>query len=178
MKYLPLTSLRSFATFIFMISILIGCTNQKKNQENNSVQKEKEQKLEEFFIRLNEAAQAGDKSAYTGLFTSEASMFLPNRPPLIGNEAIGEWFEIYGNKVTQITDTYQQEEINIAGDIAIVRSRGTGNYVIKSTQEQFPLRNKFIDVLQYSNGEWLMIYHLASSFSLEPGLWNRDWENE
>jgi len=82
-----------------------------------------------------------------GLFTSDAKMFLPNRPPLIGREAIGEWFEVYRNKVTQITETYVQQEINIVGDIALVRSRGTGNYIIKSTQEQFPLRNKFVDVI-------------------------------
>ena len=82
------------------------------------------------------------------------------------------------NKITLITDTYEQENIEIVGDIAIVRSRGTGFYVINSTQERFPVRNKFIDVLKYSEGEWLFMYHLASSFSLESGLWNLDWENQ
>ena len=178
MKYLPLTSFRSFATFIFMIPILIGCANQNKNQENASVQKEKEQKLEEFFIEVEKAVHSGNKNAYANLFTEDGTFFIPGRPPIIGREAIGDWYEIFYDKITHVTDTYEQQKVDIYGDIAIVRSRGTGSYIIKATEEQIPLRNKYIHILQYSNGEWLMIYHLASSFSLEPGLWNRDWENE
>jgi len=165
-------------TLIFTVLFLIRCSEQKKPEEVVVSQQEKEQKLKEAFLRLDEANNKGDKSAYVNLFTPDATMFLPNRPALIGRDAISDWSEKFHNKVTLITDTYEQENIDIVGDIAIVRSRGTGIYVIKATQERIPSRNKFIDVLKYSDGEWLFIYHLASSFSLESGLWNLDWENQ
>jgi uncharacterized protein (TIGR02246 family) len=161
-----------------IILTLIECTGKESSSDSSSMQEEKKRKLEQFFIKVDEANNKGDKSAYVNLFTPDATMFLPNRPPLIGRDAISDWSEKFHNKVTLITDTYEQENIDIVGDIAIVRSRGTGFYVINATQERIPIRNIFIDVLKYSDGEWLFMYHFASSFSFEPGLWNRDWENQ
>jgi uncharacterized protein (TIGR02246 family) len=178
MKYLPLKSILSFATFVFMIPILVGCSKQKMTHENATAQKEKEQKLEEFFISVEEAVHSGDKYAYANLFTPDGTLFLPDRPPIIGREAIADWYEKFYNKITHITDSYDQKKVDIVGNIAIVRSRGTGSYIIKETEEQIPLQNKYIDVLKYTNGKWLWMYHMASSFSFDPGLWDRDWENE
>lgn len=134
--------------------------------------------LKDTFIRLNEAATAGDRVAYQNLFLPEGVMFLPDRQPLLGRDAIGNWFQDFRDNVTLVTDQYEQVEVNITGNVAIVRSRGSGRYILKETGREFPLRNKFIDILLYENGKWLFSHHLASSSSLEPGLWDEEWESE
>lgn len=136
------------------------------------------EKLKDTFTRLNVAATSGDRVAYQNLFLPDGVMFLPDRPPLHGREAIGEYFQEFRDNVTLVTDQYEQVNIDLRGNVAIVRSRGTGRYVLKETGEEFPLHNKFIDILRYVDGEWLFSHHLASSSSLEPGLWDQEWEGE
>ena len=80
-------------SLILSALILIRCSEQKMSNQNIVSQQEKEQKLEQFFIKVDEATNKGDKSAYVNLFTPDASMFLPNRPPLIGRDAISDWSE-------------------------------------------------------------------------------------
>lgn len=141
-------------------------------------QDSREQQLEIFFNRLGEAAINGDKIAYTGLFLSDAAMFLPNRAPLLGRRQIGNWFDNFQKSAELLVDRCEQEQIKIVGDVAMIRSRCTGNYRIKATGEQLPFEQKYLDVLQYQNGNWYMVYHLASSATFEPGFWELDWENE
>ena len=103
---------------IFLVAFLFsGCSEKSSTSETEITLESKEHSLEDFFVRLNEAATAGDKNAYVNLFLPEGSLFLPNRPPLEGREAIGDWFEKYRNKITQVTDTYERESIDIIGDV-------------------------------------------------------------
>ncbi len=136
-------------------------------------QDSREQQLEAFFDSLNEAAEAGNTVAYKGLFSPSAVMFVPHRAPLLGRDQIGEWFDDFRRAVVLVTASYEQESIDIVGDVAMVRSHGTGHYLIRATGEQVPLDQKFVDILRYDEGAWLMVYHLGSSSTLEPGLWDR-----
>jgi uncharacterized protein (TIGR02246 family) len=177
MKYIHVKPTKCLVIFILMI-IHFGCSEKRGTQETSSETQEKEQKLEEFFIKVEKAVHSGNKNTYANLFTEDGTFFIPDRPPIIGRKAIGGWYEIFYDKITHVTDTYDQQKVDIYGDIAIVRSRGTGSYIIKATQEQIPFRNKYIDILKYTDGKWLWMRHIASSFSLEPSLYDRDWENE
>ena len=177
MRHIHVKRTQCLVIFILMI-IHIGCSEQRGTQEASSETQEKEQKLEEFFIKIEKAVHSGNKNAYANLFTEDGTYFITDRPPIIGGEAIGDWYEIFHNKITHVTNTYDQQKVDIYGDIAIVRSRGTGSYIIQTTEEQIPLRNKYIDILKYSDGKWLLMHHIASNFSLEPSLFDRDWENQ
>ena len=105
-------------------------------------------------------------------------MFLPHRSPLLGREQIGDWFDDFRGTVVLVLDSYEQEQVDIVGDIAMVRSRGVGHYLVQSTGEQVPFDQKYLDILRYDDGRWYMAYHVASSSTFEPGLWDQDWEGK
>jgi uncharacterized protein (TIGR02246 family) len=142
----------------------------------SAAQEVKEQQLEAFFSDLAAAAQEGDRDGYTNLFLPDAEMFLPNRQPLIGRDQIGDFFEKFRNTAILVMDSYEQEQVKIVGDVAMVRSRGIGHYLVKETGEKLMFDQKYLDILQYEGGNWTMAFHVASSSTFQPGLWNRDWE--
>lgn len=169
MKKLKLTLTRNL---FFVLFVLLSTTIFASGQDS------RQQQLEAFFITLGESAQNGDKSAYTGLFLSDAAMFLPNRAPLLGRGQIGNWFDDFQESAELLVDRYEQEQIKIVGDVAMIRSRAIGNYRMKETGELIPFDQKYLDVLQYDNGGWYMAYHVASSAKFEPGFWELDWESK
>ena len=161
--------MRPIPTLVLLFAMLSPATAQDDTRE---------QDLKSFFNSLLEAAEAGDKQGYTNLFLPEAAMFLPHRPPLLGREQISDWFDDFRGTIVLVADSYEQEQIDIVGDIAMVRSRSTGHYLVKATGEQIPLDQKFLDVLRYGDDGWQMAYHVANSSSFDPGLWERDWETK
>ncbi len=165
-------NLRNKSKLIGVLFILLIITELVYGQNS------REQQLEVFFNNLAEAAQNGDKAAYTGLFLDDAAMYLPNRVPLLGSVQIGNWFDEFQENAQLLVDNYEQEQIKIVGDVAMIRSRATGNYRIKATGEQLPFEQKYLDVLQYQNGNWYMAYHVASSATFVPGFWELDWESK
>jgi uncharacterized protein (TIGR02246 family) len=134
--------------------------------------------LAAFFESLGSAAEDGDTNAYTGLFLPNASMFLPNRPPLVGREEIGAFFNSFISKMVLSMDVYEQRQIDIVGDVAMVRSHSDGHYLVKSTGNKIHYVQKYLDVLRYTENQWRMSYHVASSSVMDSGIWDQDWENE
>lgn len=138
----------------------------------------REQQLQAFFTALGDAAQAGNRAAYEGLFTPTAALFAPHRPPLLGRAQIGNWFDQFREGFVLVLDSYANESVDIVGDVALVRSHGVGHYLVKATGEQVPFDQKYLDVLRYDKGAWQLAYHVASSTTFEPGIWERAWERE
>ncbi len=141
-------------------------------------QESKETQLVAFFESLAASTQSDGSAAYEGHFMPDAVMFLPNRQPLMGRGAIGRWFTDFRQSFLMELDQYNQDQMDIMGDVALVRSSSTGHYIVTETGEKVPFVQKFLDVLRYEGGSWYMTYHVASSSTFEPGLWNRDWESE
>jgi hypothetical protein len=77
----------------------------------------------------------------------------------------------------QVPDSCEQEQIDIVRDVAMVRSRSVGHYLVKATGEEVPFEQKYLDVLRHVECGWRMAYHIASSSTFEPGLWDREWES-
>ena len=137
---------------------------------------ERNSSLKRFFEDLSAAAVKGDRQAYSSLFRSEGSLLLPHRPPIIGREAIGDFFDNFRSKLQLQLDTYEQVDIEILGDVAMVRSHSVGSYLNTKTGASFPYNQKYLDVLRYENGQWLMSYHMAMSNVFDHGIWETDWE--
>ena len=138
----------------------------------------RETSLEQFFEDLGAAAVAGDRQAYSSLFRPEGALFVPHRPPIIGREAIGDFFDKFRTKLQLQLDVYEQVDIEIVGDVAMVRSHSVGTYVNVKTGEGFPYNQKYLDILRYEDGLWLMSYHIATSNVFDHGIWEIDWESE
>ena len=167
--------MKQLLPIIIFASLLTACGAEDGDAEEVEIRAEA---LKDTFSRLGEAVTSGDGLAYQNLFLPEGIVFLPDRPPLLGREAIGEYFQEFFDNVTLATDYFEQVSIDIRDDVAIVRSRGAGQYTLKETGEQYPHHAKFIDILRFADGEWLYSHHLASSSSVEPALWDEEFESE
>ena len=148
------------------------------NATPSLAQETKEQQLSAFFTSLTASTKSVDSASYERHFMPQAVMYLPNRPPLIGRAAIGAWFIDFRQNFLMVLDRYEQEQLDILGDVALVRSSSEGHYIVTATNEHVPFAHKFLDVLRYENGNWYMSHHVASSATFELGLWNRDWESK
>ena len=137
-----------------------------------------DQSLESFFTDLANAAERGDKAGYTRSFLPDAKIFLPRRQPIVGQDQIGSWFDEFRRTVSLVLDKYEQVEVDVVGEVAMVRSRGIGQHIVKSTNEQLSFDQKYLDVVACVDGQWLLAYHVASSSSLDDGLWDRNWEQQ
>lgn len=146
--------------------------------ETTNEESSKKSQLAAFFQSLGSAAEEGDANAYTSLFLPDASMFLPNRPPLVGREEIGGFFNSFRSKLVFSMDIYEQRQVDIVGEIAMVRSHSEGHYIVNSTGKQIHYVQKYLDILRYAENQWRMSHHVASSSVMEPGIWDQDWENE
>ena len=133
------------------------------------------EQIDVFFSDLAEAAQSGDTEGYTSLFLPDATVLIPHRPPIIGRKEIGEWFDGIIATVVLELDSYEQEQVDVAATSATVRSRGVGHYLVKSTNERVAFDQKYLDVLRFEGEKWLMAYHVASSSSLKPAIWDPEW---
>lgn len=134
--------------------------------------------LERFFENLAAAAVAGDRQAYCSLFRPEGALLLAHRPPIIGKEAIGDFFDKFRTKLQLQLETYEQVDTEIVGDVAMVRSHSLGSYLNIKTGKNFPYNQKYLDILRYEDGCWLMSYHMAISNVFENGVWETDWESD
>ena len=146
--------------------------------KSTTAESSKAAQLAAFFEKLGSAAEGGDANVYTSLFLPNASMFLPNRPPLVGRDEIGGFFENFRSKMILAMDIYEQRQVDIVGEIAMVRSHSEGHYIVKSTGNQIHYVQKYLDVLLHNENQWRMSHHVASSSVMEPGIWGQDWENE
>jgi uncharacterized protein (TIGR02246 family) len=138
-----------------------------------SAQDAKRGALEEVFETINNAVTVKDGEAYASVFVEEGILFLPQRPPVFGRDQIRRWFDDFADAVTLVGTSYEQQQFDVFGDVAIVRSHGTGDYVVESGGERIPANHKFVDILHYRDGRWQMLYHIASAYNMEPSLWDR-----
>lgn len=164
-----------FAMALFLL--FSGCTDTTVDREAEAPQADnRRSELATFFENLASAAVAGDTQAYTSHFRPDGTLLLPHRPPIIGRSAIGDFFEDFRTVLELQIDVYEQQDIEIVGDVAMVRSRSTGHYLNKKTGHRYPYDQKYLDILHYENGQWQMYYHMASNNVLDDGVWETGWE--
>jgi uncharacterized protein (TIGR02246 family) len=113
---------------------------------------------------LIKAFNAGDVSAAVALVMDDAVDLPPHRPAVIGKEAIREFLQ---SDVDQFTMHFVDEivEVEVAGDLAIIRTNYTVTLTPKGDGEPFE-----------SNGKWLKVLKRQSdgSWKFSRNIWNSD----
>ena len=134
--------------------------------------------LDSFYESLVAAASSGDTVGYVSHYMSEGVLMAPNRPAIEGREEIGAWFEKFQAILELDVETFEQAQVDVIGEVALVRYLTAGNYLKKKSQERVPYEQKYLDVLRWVEGGWLIAYHAAGSCTFTPGVWDEDWESE
>ena len=138
--------------------------------------KQKLETLNAFFSSLGEASSSGNLSGYVDHYLPQGTLLLPQRPPVIGRQAIENFFENFRNKLELQLDEYEQLQVDFIGEVALVRSRSSGRFLINATGDKIPFVQNYLDILQYVDGRWLLSYHAISSANALPSIWDLEWE--
>jgi uncharacterized protein (TIGR02246 family) len=129
-----------------------------------------------FYESLAAAAEAGDSAGYARHFIPNGVLLLPKRAPIVGKDAIRDWSEMFQQRLALTVNQYEQVQIDRLGEVALVRSWGTGSYLIRATGERVPFEHNYLDVFVYAETRWLMACHQGGSANLLPNIWDREWE--
>jgi uncharacterized protein (TIGR02246 family) len=115
-------------------------------------------------VELIEAFNAGDVSAAVALVMDDAVDLPPQRPAVIGKEAIREFLQ---SDVDQFTMDFADEivEVEVAGDLAVVWTNYTVTLAPKGGGEPIKSKGKWLKVLKrQSDGSW----------KFSRNIWNSD----
>lgn len=132
--------------------------------------------LDPFYESLVAAASSGDTAGYAGHYMPNGVLMAPNRPAIEGREEIRAWFEKFKTDLELNVKVFEQTQLDVVGEVALVRYFSAGDYLKKKSQERVPYEQKYLDVLRWVDGGWLLAYHAAGSCTFTPGVWDEDWE--
>jgi len=112
-----------------------------------------------------DAAWEADKidAATDGYYTSDAMRLEPNRPALVGREAIRTAFHSYGDKFTW-KGRDVAEDVRVSGDLAVVRGTGSGTTSSKTPGITRTGKSKWIAAYaRQTDGSWKVIFDCINS---------------
>jgi uncharacterized protein (TIGR02246 family) len=115
---------------------------------------------------FNAAINAGNIDKLVSLYTDDAVRIPPNKPPLVGKEAIRSLFQ---EQLDQFT--VQNEgiivDLKVSGDLAFVRGSWTSINTPKTGGEPLKYNGSFVSVFQQQpEGSWKVICNIWSNEQL------------
>jgi uncharacterized protein (TIGR02246 family) len=159
-----------FGVICLSLMLLPACAPQAEQQaepaadEAASTQADVEA-IKDFNIRLIDALNSRDASAVVALVTDDAADLPPNRPAVIGKEAIREFVQSDYDQFTTYNFVDEIVEVEAAGDLAVVWSNFTVKLIPKGSTESMEDSGKWIKVLKRQpDGSW----------KYSRGIWNSD----
>jgi uncharacterized protein (TIGR02246 family) len=95
----------------------------------------------------------GDADAVASLFTADAAVMAGGFPTAAGRSQIAE---IYAAAVQAVARdfTYEFDQVQVAGEMAVARTRSSGTATVRSTGETSDGRYRELFVLRRSDGAW------------------------
>jgi uncharacterized protein (TIGR02246 family) len=115
-----------------------------------------------------EAAARRDLDGMMAIYAPEAHELQPGLPPIIGRDAIREFYLGLIERLPRFRHSFTMDEVTIAesGDLAIVR--GTYQFIPDdSVPEQADL-GKFVAVWVFASGDWKLQINISNSDGPSP----------
>ena len=129
--------------------------------------------------RLNDdrkaASDAGDASTHAALYTDDAILMPPNRPAVVGREALlARWEAMYErHAASRFTRKFTEEvlEVEVAGDWAFMRTAGTVTLTPKAGGEPIEYSGKTLAILKRQpDGAWKCYRTMGHTDRPLPGV--------
>ena len=110
-----------------------------------------------------EAAARRDLDGMVAIYAPEAHELQPGLPPIIGRDAIREFYLELIERLPRFQHTFSMDEVTIAesGDLAIVR--GTYRFVPDDTVPDQVDVGKFVAVWVFYAGDWKLQINISNS---------------
>jgi uncharacterized protein (TIGR02246 family) len=109
------------------------------------------------------AARTHDLDGMMAIYTPEAQELLPGQPPLVGRDAIREFYRQLLEDFPRFAHAFTMEEVMIAesADLAVVR--GTYRFTFDDNQPDRLDVGKFVAVWVFSSGDWRLQINISNS---------------
>lgn len=109
------------------------------------------------------AAAQRDLDAMMAIYAPEAQELLPGQPPIVGRDAIRDFYRGVLDDFPRLEQHIDMHEITIAesGDLAVVR----GSYRFTPDREEPDVveAGKFVTVWVYAEGDWRLQVNISNS---------------
>jgi len=113
------------------------------------------------------AASRRDLEAMMAIYAPEAQELLPGQPPIIGREAIRDFYRLMLDDYPRLEQRIDMHEITIAesGDLAAVR--GSYRFIPDTEEPDIVEVGKFVSLWVYSEGDWRLQINISNSDEVE-----------
>jgi len=113
------------------------------------------------FSEWVKVSEAGDADAYSQYITDDALFLGPNQQPVAGKAAIRPWVAGFFADYQFSLPQWTEDEVIVAGDIAIHRYSGVATLTPKKGGEVIVADRKYMDVLRReADGQWRVARHM------------------
>ncbi len=162
--------MKKFLTIIPLVILLcftFGCQQGEEVAEKSTVDVEADvEAIKKITDDFNAAINAGNIDKLVSLYTDDAVRIPPNKPALVGKEAIRRLFQ---EQLDQFT--VQNEgvivDLKVSGDLAFVRGSWTSINTPKTGGEPLKYNGSFVSVIQKQpEGSWKVICNIWSNEQL------------
>lgn len=112
--------------------------------------------------RWKAAADRRDLDGMMAIYAEDAQELLPGMPPIVGREAIREFYRELLERFPRLEHEFEPEEIQVAdsGDLAVVR--GTFRFTADTSRPDEVQSGKFVGVWRRRDGEWRLVINISN----------------
>jgi len=152
---------------VFLLCFTFGCQQGEEVAEEPVVEVEADvEAIKKITDDFNAAINAGNIDKLVSLYTDDAVRIPPNKPALVGKEAIRSLFQ---EQLDQFT--VQNEgvivDLKVSGDLAFVRGSWTSINTPKTGGEPLKFNGNFVSIIQKQpDGSWKTICNSWSNEQL------------
>ncbi|GAA4327200.1 hypothetical protein GCM10023149_30480 [Mucilaginibacter gynuensis] len=118
--------------------------------------------IEQLIYDFEEAFNSKNISLITSSFTGNGTV-MPNNAPLVQGSA--QLQALYKNlfEAFDITVKYEFEDLQLSGDLAVVRTGSKVTTIVKANQQKMLLENKELFVLQQEDQAWKIVNYIFNT---------------
>jgi len=103
---------------------------------------------------------------YLSYFSDSPVALSPDRSAILGRTAISEFYNTAFSGIEILSNDYRDVVVKVNGKSAVRRYLGTATIRVAEASEPISVTNRYIDVLEKSDGSWKIAWH-----SWTPAVW-------
>jgi uncharacterized protein (TIGR02246 family) len=97
--------------------------------------------------------RAGDAGGVVDMYAQDAAVMTPDMPAIVGREQLTA---VYTSALEAVTMDFKFEfdDVAVRGEVAVARTRASGQETVRATGEEVPARYRELFVLRRQEGGW------------------------
>lgn len=111
--------------------------------------------IHELALAYGQAFESGDVEQIMPLVTDDFVALTPDKPPLVGREAVRKEIEADLNAMKVLKLQFNHEEVVIEGDLAYAWGMSIGEVIVGQEEESIEINGKYLWIVRrQDDGSW------------------------